>query len=56
MNAAILAEAENARLMRKFGDDLRTMPALWNRYQSNLLRIRAAEDRAKAKRRYGEQG
>ena len=52
MNAAIRAQAENARLMRKFGDELRTMPALWSRYQANLIRIQSATDRAKAKRSY----
>ena len=52
MNAAIHAQAENARLMRQFGDDLRTMPALWSRYQANLIRIQSAQDRAAAKRRY----
>ncbi|WP_376957689.1 hypothetical protein ABNQ39_11210 [Azospirillum sp. A26] len=33
-------EAENARLMRKFGDELRTMPRLWRTYQNNAARIR----------------
>lgn len=57
MNAAVLAQAENTRLLRQFGDDLRTMPALsmpalWRRYLDNLSRIRSAMDLVAAKRRY----
>lgn len=44
--------AENARLMRQFGDDLRTMPALWRRYRRNADAIRRASIEAANRRRY----
>lgn len=44
--------AENARLMRQFGDDLPTMPCLWNRYRRNADLIRRASREATDRRRY----
>ncbi|WP_042442545.1 hypothetical protein [Azospirillum sp. B510] len=44
-------EAENARLMRTFGDELRTMPKLWRTYTNNALTIKTLQAAESARRR-----
>lgn len=51
MTAADKAAFENARLMQKFGDDLRTMPAILRQYRTNLDIIAAATRRNAERRR-----
>ncbi|WP_372397068.1 hypothetical protein ABMY26_23655 [Azospirillum sp. HJ39] len=43
-------EAENARLMRTFGDELRDMPRLWRTYTNNALAIKALKATESARR------
>jgi hypothetical protein len=45
------AEMDNSELIRKFGRDLHTMPALWSRYQRNRDLIAHEQAKAAAKRK-----
>ncbi|WP_376960154.1 hypothetical protein ABNQ39_20805 [Azospirillum sp. A26] len=45
------ATQDNSELIRKFGADLHTMPALWGRYQRNRDLITAETVKAAAKRK-----
>ncbi|RJF81106.1 hypothetical protein D3877_12855 [Azospirillum cavernae] len=51
MKNSIRAAFENARLMRQFGDDLPKMPALFDRYRSNLAVMAADAQHAADRRR-----
>lgn len=45
------ALADNTELIRKFGSELRAMPALWSRYRRNLDIIQQEIERVAEKRR-----
>lgn len=45
------ATQDNSKLIREFGADLHTMPALWGRYERNRQTIAAEQAKAAAKRK-----